>query len=64
VISSVLIIDFSKPRPVPEQVSLTVTHRSHLVGAVVLIRAEQGDEKPNISDKYSTLEGLERWLSS
>lgn len=66
VISSVLIIDLSKPWPVPEQVSLTVTYRSNLVGTVILIRAEPGDKKPSICNQYSTLgEGrLERWLIS
>lgn len=35
-ISSVLIIDFSKPRPVPEQVSLAVAHRACWVDSPIL----------------------------
>lgn len=44
-LSSVPIIDLSKPRPVPEQVSLAVTHRAHWVDSLILFRTGSENEQ-------------------
>lgn len=55
-ISSVLIIDLSKPRPVPEQVSLAVTHRACWVGSPILFGAGPGNEQTQGDDLLGTSE--------
>lgn len=59
-ISSVLIIDLSKPRPVPEQVSLAVAHGAHLVDSLILFRARPGDEQTDVGCErlHRSLEGM------
>lgn len=44
-ISSVPIIDLSKPRSVPEQVSLAVTHGAHWVDSPILFRTGSENEQ-------------------
>lgn len=54
-ISSVLIVDLSKPRPVPEQVSLAVTHGACWGDSPILFRARPGNEQRHIHDEHDLL---------
>lgn len=58
-ISSVLIIDFSKPRSVPEQVSLAVTHGPYWVGSPILLGAGPINEQTQSGGECDLLDTSE-----